>query len=68
MSVYTVVRNYKDAQQSSTELFKKFHRGMLERGFYLPPSPFEACFISLAHTPQDIDRTIQAAGEVFKTL
>lgn len=62
------MRNYKDAQGSDADMFKRFHRGMLERGFYLPPSPYEACFLSLAHTPKDIDRTIEAAGEVFKTL
>lgn len=63
-----LVRNYKDAQDSNADLFKQFHRGMLARGVYLPPSPFEACFLSLAHTPRDIDRTLEAAGEVFKEL
>lgn len=62
------VRNYRDAQKSDAGLFKRFHRGMLERGVYLPPSPYEACFMSLAHTPGDIDAVVEAAGEVFKTL
>jgi len=41
---------------------------MLERGFYLAPSQYEAGFMSLAHTEADIDATIAAAKEVFKTL
>jgi glutamate-1-semialdehyde 2,1-aminomutase len=48
--------------------FAKWHRGMLERGFYLAPSQYEAGFMSLAHTEADIDATIAAAKEVFKTL
>ena len=48
--------------------FAKWHRGMLERGFYLAPSQYEAGFMSLAHTEADIDATIAAAREVFKTL
>ena len=38
---------------------------MLERGIYLPPSPFEAWFPSLAHTGEHIERTIEAARESF---
>lgn len=41
---------------------------MLEKGHYFAPSAFEAGFMSLAHTEQDIDETIQAAREVFATL
>jgi glutamate-1-semialdehyde 2,1-aminomutase len=41
---------------------------MLERGVYLAPSQYEAGFMSLAHTEADIDATIAAAREVFKTL
>ncbi len=48
--------------------FAKWHRGMLERGVYLAPSQYEAGFMSLAHTEEDIDKTIAAAREVFKTL
>ena len=44
-----------------------FHR-MLERGVYLAPSQFEAAFVSLAHTDEMIDKTIEAAREVFKSL
>jgi glutamate-1-semialdehyde 2,1-aminomutase len=41
---------------------------MLEAGVYLAPSQFEAAFMSLAHTPRDIDRTINAAHTAFKNL
>ena len=44
-----------------TAAFARFFRGMLARGVYLPPSQFEAWFVSLAHTADDIDRTVQAA-------
>lgn len=62
------VHNYDDAKQSDAEMFGKFHRGMLERGIYLAPSQFEAGFTSLAHTDEDIDRTLAAAGEVLANL
>ena len=41
---------------------------MLERGVYLAPSMYEAGFMSLAHTTDDIDETIAAAADVFKSL
>ena len=62
------VHNFTDAKRSDSAMFKKFHREMLLRGVYLPPSSYEACFMSFAHTPKDIDRTIEIAGEVFKLL
>ncbi|MDJ0717740.1 MAG: glutamate-1-semialdehyde 2,1-aminomutase [Prochloraceae cyanobacterium] len=62
------VRNYDDAKKSDLTKFSRFHRGMLERGIYLAPSQFEAGFTSLAHTEEDIDRTLAAAKEVFSTL
>lgn len=62
------VHNYEDAKLSDTAKFGKFHRGMLERGIYLAPSQFEAGFTSLAHTDEDIDRTITAARDVLSKL
>lgn len=53
---------------ADTAKFGKFHRGMLEQGVYLAPSQFEAGFTSLAHTEEDIDRTIEAARTVLKSL
>lgn len=62
------VHNYEDAKKSDLAKFARFHRGMLERGVYLAPSQFEAGFTSLAHTNEDIDRTLAAAQEVMASL
>ena len=59
------VRDYASACRSDTEAFGRFFRGMLARGVFLPPSQFEAWFVSLAHSREDIDRTIDAAGEAL---
>lgn len=56
------VQNWDDASKQDKERFVRFHRGLLERGIYWPPSQYEAAFISAAHTEEDIDRTIAAAA------
>ena len=56
---------FADAATSDKEKFGKWHRMMLERGVYLAPSSFEAGFTSLAHTEEDIDKTIEIAREVM---
>jgi glutamate-1-semialdehyde 2,1-aminomutase len=60
------IHDYDSAAKSDTAKFGRFHRGMLERGVYLPPSQFEAAFLSTAHTSNDINRTIDVARETFK--
>jgi glutamate-1-semialdehyde 2,1-aminomutase len=55
------VRSWLDAAASDTKRFGTWHRGLVTRGVYWPPSQFEAAFISLAHTEQDIDTTVEAA-------
>ena len=62
------VWNLDDALKSDREKFKKYFHGMLDAGVYLAPSQFEAGFISIAHTPADIEKTIQAAAKVMRTL
>lgn len=62
------VHNYDDAKQSDLQKFGRFHRAMLERGIYLAPSQFEAGFTSLAHTDEDIERTLEAARQVMSEL
>jgi len=62
------VHNYEDAKTSDTAKFGRFHRGMLEHGIYLAPSQFEAGFTSIAHTQEDIERTLQAARDVMSSL
>ena len=52
------VADYESAKRSDTRRFAKFFRGMLERGIYLPPSQFEAAFVSAAHTDEDVRQTL----------
>ena len=58
--------DYESAKRADTERYGRFHRAMLEAGFYLPPAQFEAMFVSLAHTPADLARTIEAARAAFE--
>jgi glutamate-1-semialdehyde 2,1-aminomutase len=62
------VWNLADALRSDRERFKKFFHGMLGEGIYLAPSQFEAGFLSTAHTAEDIEQTVRAAGRVMKDL
>jgi glutamate-1-semialdehyde 2,1-aminomutase len=55
------VISWNDAKRSDTAKFASFHRGLLARGVYWPPSQFEAAFVSLAHTREDVDATVAAA-------
>jgi glutamate-1-semialdehyde 2,1-aminomutase len=57
------VTDYAAAQEADREAFTTFWTAMLERGVYLPPSPFEAWFPSLAHTDEQLERTLEAAAE-----
>jgi glutamate-1-semialdehyde 2,1-aminomutase len=59
------VRDYRSALTSDTAAYGRFFRAMLARGIYLPPSQFEAWFISGAHTSRDIEKTIKAARGAF---
>jgi glutamate-1-semialdehyde 2,1-aminomutase len=54
------VRDAADARKCDRKRFARFFQGMLKRGVYWPPAPFEAAFLSLAHTAADVDRTIAA--------
>jgi glutamate-1-semialdehyde 2,1-aminomutase len=62
------VRDYADAKKSDTARFAAFFRAMLERGIFLPPSQFEALFVSAAHTDADIDHAIAAARESLRAI
>jgi len=59
------VHNLADAKQCNTQAHAAFFHGMLNRGFYLPPSQFEAAFISAAHTDEQVDQFITAAKDVL---
>ena len=62
------VTNYTQAAATSADTYARFFRGMLERGIYLPPSRFEALFISDAHTEDHIDQIVHAAADVLAIL
>jgi len=62
------VTDFQQATQCNIERFKAFYHGMLDEGIYLAPSAYEAGFVSLAHTDEDIQKTIDAAEKVFSTL
>jgi glutamate-1-semialdehyde 2,1-aminomutase len=59
------VTDWTSAEKSDTKAFGSFFRAMLENGIYLPPSQFEAAFLSAAHTEQDVQQTIAAATQAF---
>jgi glutamate-1-semialdehyde 2,1-aminomutase len=62
------VRDYRSATTSDTPRFGAFFNAMLDRGIYLPPSQYEAWFLSGAHSTRDIDRTIEAARAAMRIV
>lgn len=62
------VINYETAKTSDTGIYAKYCLGMLERGIYLAPAQFEAMFLSMAHTKEDLDHTLEIFEEVIGTL
>jgi glutamate-1-semialdehyde 2,1-aminomutase len=64
----TPVRSYEDAKACDLQAFAAWCRGLLARGVYPPPAQFEAWFPSLAHTPEHVERTVEAATAAFAEL
>jgi glutamate-1-semialdehyde 2,1-aminomutase len=62
------VRDYADAKAADGDRYAAFCRALLDRGVYLPPSQFEAWFPSLAHTDEQIERTLSAAAEALREV
>ncbi|MFA6686535.1 MAG: glutamate-1-semialdehyde 2,1-aminomutase [Desulfuromonas sp.] len=62
------VKNFADASKSDTEAFSRYFCAMLDQGINLAPSQFEAGFMSIAHSREDLDKTIEAAQKAFKSL
>lgn len=62
------VEDFSDAKSTNKALYTRFFWGMLKKGVYIPPSGFEAFFVSAAHQKRDINNTIHAFADVFKTL
>jgi len=62
------VSDFSSASKADARRYAAFFHGMLETGVYLPPAQFEAMFLSTSHTASDIDRTVEAAGDVLARL
>ncbi|WP_301240134.1 glutamate-1-semialdehyde 2,1-aminomutase [Polycladomyces subterraneus] len=62
------VIDYEGAQRADSEMFARFFRLMLEEGIYLAPSKYEAWFLTLAHSDEDISDTLQAVDHAFKQM
>ena len=62
------VENYEQAQRSDGEMFAKFFKLMLKQGINLAPSKYEAWFVTLAHTEEDVEYTLKAVENAFKQL
>ncbi|MBA7622697.1 Glutamate-1-semialdehyde 2,1-aminomutase [subsurface metagenome] len=62
------VVDYESAKQANTKLFGRFFHRLLAEGIYWPPSQFEAAFVSLAHSDEDIQTTIRAVDKALSSL
>lgn len=62
------VENFVDAKKSDTKKFAKYFHGMLDEGVFIPPSQYEAWFVSIAHNDDDFHKTIDAHDAVLKLL
>lgn len=62
------VFDYGSAKKSDTNKYARYFQRMLQAGVWLPPSQFEACFISLAHTTKDVENTLKAAADALDAL
>ena len=60
--------NYNDVMKSDTEMYAKYFKKMLERGFMLPPAQFECMFLSVAHTKEDLQKFVEANKAVLEEL
>ncbi|MGI9188547.1 MAG: glutamate-1-semialdehyde 2,1-aminomutase [Longimicrobiaceae bacterium] len=60
------VRDFAEARQADAATFRRFFHACLERGVFFAPSPFEAGFISTAHTDEDVEHTVAVAGEALR--
>jgi glutamate-1-semialdehyde 2,1-aminomutase len=64
----TPVTDFESACKSDLDRFGRWYRGLLERGIYTAPSQYEALFLSAAHTQEDLNRALEAAGETLRAL
>ena len=62
------VRDWTTASKANRDLYARYFHAMLAEGIYLPPSQFEACFVSTAHSDDLIDATVGAAARALARL
>jgi glutamate-1-semialdehyde 2,1-aminomutase len=62
------VTDWDSASKSDTAAFARFFRAMLDNGIYLPPSQYEAAFLSAAHSEEDVRQTVAAAKQGFAAV
>jgi glutamate-1-semialdehyde 2,1-aminomutase len=62
------VWNYDDAKTADTEKFLTYFHTLLNKGVFIPPSQFECCFISLMHSNEDIEQTLDIVDNGMKTI
>jgi glutamate-1-semialdehyde 2,1-aminomutase len=62
------VASWADAAACDTKKFASWHAGLLARGIYWPPSQFEAAFVSAAHGPDEVTKTVEAALAAFEAV
>ncbi len=62
------VKNYEDVKKSDTEMFRKFHKELLKRGVFLPPSQFECNFLSIYHDEEVVDKTLEIMNSALKAI
>lgn len=62
------VRNYREALTADDDAYALFHQGLLKRGVYMHPDPFERITLSTAHTEEDVERVLVAASETFREI
>ncbi len=62
------VFDYMTAKKADTAKYARYFAGMVENGVWLPPSQFEACFLSLAHTEKDVEKTLRAAESALEKI
>jgi glutamate-1-semialdehyde 2,1-aminomutase len=62
------VKDESSARKSNPPTFRKLFDELLKRDIFIPPSQFETCFVSYAHNEEDVDKTIEAYGEAFRSI
>jgi len=62
------VTDFASAATSDTALFGRFHRGMLERGVWLPPSQYEAAFVGTSHGEHEVELVLEAARGALREM